>query len=275
MKSHGLFPDSIGRSAQRTRRTVLQTAAAAAGGLLLSMAARPDLILPAFAKDDYDDAMDHSGRGHGHGGDDDGQHHDDDDHQVTTTQMGQIPAGAVQVRIVSDDAGGFVPGALTVDLGQTVAFINGHSDEHTATGSGFDTGIIPEGGFATVVMDTPGRFPYACRIHPEMTGQIMVRDASGAVPSLTTQTTLPMTSDTAVSIANFAFNPDTTTVPAGGTVTWRNDDPAPHTVTADDGQFDSGILDPGASFSWTFSAPGSVSYHCQVHPSMTGSVNVS
>lgn len=275
MKSHDLFPDSIDRSAQRTRRTVLQAAAAAAGGLLLSVAARPGPNVPAFAKDDYDDATDHSGRGHGHDGDEDGQHHGDDDHQVTATQMEQLPPGAVQVRIVSDDSGGFVPGDLTVDLGQTVAFINGHSDEHTATGSGFDTGIIPEGGFATVVMDTPGRFPYACRIHPEMTGQIMVRDASGAVPSLTTQTTSPMTADTAVSIANFAFNPATTTVPAGGAVTWRNDDPAPHTVTADDGQFDSGILDPGASFSWTFSAPGSVSYHCQVHPSMTGSVNVS
>ena len=38
-----------------------------------------------------------------------------------------------------------MPGELTVDLGQTVAFVNAHSDEHTATGSGFDTGIIPEG----------------------------------------------------------------------------------------------------------------------------------
>ena len=57
----------------------------------------------------------------------------------------QVPEGAVEIRIVSDDAGGFVPGELTVDLGQTVAFVNAHHDEHTATGSGFDTGVIASG----------------------------------------------------------------------------------------------------------------------------------
>ena len=182
--------------------------------------------------------------------------------------------GAIEIRIVSDDAGGFVPGDLTVDLGQTVAFINTHSDEHTATGSGFDTGIIPEGGIATVVLEEPGTFRYACQIHPEMTGQIAVRDANGEVPPPATPAASPVAGAATVRIANLAFDPATITVPAGSTVTWSNEDVTPHTATAIDGLFDSGIFDPGASFSFTFTEPGTFAYQCLLHPNMQGSVVV-
>jgi plastocyanin len=167
-----------------------------------------------------------------------------------------------------------VPGELTVDLGQTVAFVNSHSDEHTATGSGFDTGIIPEGSVATVVLEEPGTFRYACQIHPEMTGQIAVRDANGVVPAPATPVASPVAGAATVRIANLAFEPSTITIPAGGTVTWRNDDVTPHTVTALDGAFDSGTFDPGASFSWTFPGPGTFAYQCLLHPTMQGSVVV-
>jgi plastocyanin len=155
-----------------------------------------------------------------------------------------------------------------------VAFVNAHSDEHTATGSGFDTGIIPEGGVATVVLAQPGTFRYACQIHPEMIGQIAVRDANGVVPPPATPVASPVAGAASVRIANLAFDPPTITIPAGSTMTWSNDDVTPHTVTADEGQFDSGIFDPGASFSWTFPEPGSFTYHCQLHPTMQGSVVV-
>jgi hypothetical protein len=45
-------------------------------------------------------------------------------------------------------------------------------------------------------------------------------------------------------------------------------------VSALDGLFDSGILDPGGTFSWTFTDPGAIAYHCQLHPSMRGTVVV-
>jgi plastocyanin len=268
-------------TAPRTRRAALQAGIAAAGSLLVVAATRTDPLSQVLAqhtgddRDDYGDDDDHGGSGHGrgrgrgrgHGGDDDAQRQD-------ASITGQVPEGAIEVRIVSDDAGGFVPGELTVDLGQTVAFVNTHSDEHTATGSGFDTGIIPEGGVATVVMEKPGTFRYACQIHPEMTGQIAVRDANGVVPALATPVASPAAGAATVRIANLAFDPATVTIPAGSTVTWRNDDVTPHTVTALDNSFDSGIFDPGASFSWTFPEPGSFAYQCQLHPSMQGSVVV-
>ncbi|MCC7025061.1 MAG: cupredoxin family copper-binding protein [Thermomicrobiales bacterium] len=77
-----------------------------------------------------------------------------------------------------------------------------------------------------------------------------------------------------VTIANFSFQPGTISVPAGTTVTWQNADAVAHTVTSDSGAFDSGQIPPGGSFSTTFSQPGLYTYHCQIHPSMTGSVMV-
>jgi plastocyanin len=77
-----------------------------------------------------------------------------------------------------------------------------------------------------------------------------------------------------VSIANFAFDPNALTVPVGSTVTWTNSDSTQHTATADDGSFDSGVLQQGATFSQTFTAAGTFTYHCAIHNSMTGTITV-
>jgi plastocyanin len=77
-----------------------------------------------------------------------------------------------------------------------------------------------------------------------------------------------------VRLVNFTFDPGTLTVPAGTTVAWTNDDSAVHTVTADDGSFDSGRLDPGETFSVTFDTPGEFAYHCGFHPRMQGTIVV-
>src|SRR4051794_30997151 len=77
-----------------------------------------------------------------------------------------------------------------------------------------------------------------------------------------------------VQVVDFAFEPGTLTVPAGTTVTWTNAGSRPHTVTADDGSFDSGRLDPGEQFSQTFDQAGTFTYHCGFHPDMQGSIVV-
>jgi len=80
-----------------------------------------------------------------------------------------------------------------------------------------------------------------------------------------------------VSIKNFAFNPPNMTVAPGTTLTWVNNDQVPHTATATNpaGVFDSGTLQPGQSYSFTFNKPGTYAYHCAIHPYMTGTVTVS
>jgi len=62
------------------------------------------------------------------------------------------------------------------------------------------------------------------------------------------------------------------TVAVGATVTWENDDSLAHTSTSDTGVWNSGTLQPGRNFSFTFNTAGTFPYHCSIHPNMTGSV---
>ena len=71
-----------------------------------------------------------------------------------------------------------------------------------------------------------------------------------------------------------AFSPASLTVAAGTEVTWTNADGVDHTVTADDDSFDSAALSGGDTFSFTMADPGTYSYFCAIHPSMTGEIVV-
>ncbi len=70
------------------------------------------------------------------------------------------------------------------------------------------------------------------------------------------------------------FLPEDLTINVGDTVVWTNNDDSPHTVTADDDEFNSGNLAEGATWSYTFTEAGTYDYHCNYHSSMTGSVTV-
>ena len=84
----------------------------------------------------------------------------------------------------------------------------------------------------------------------------------------------PAAGDGAVSIANFSFNPGDTSVAAGTTVRWTNDDGVPHRVKADDDSFESEDLAQGDTFEHTFDAAGTFDYICAIHPDMTGTITV-
>lgn len=82
------------------------------------------------------------------------------------------------------------------------------------------------------------------------------------------------------SLTTDAYAPNPAQVSAGGTVTWINDDSQPHTATSGenatpDGQFDSGIMAPAATFEHTFTEAGEYPYFCLLHPNMVGTVSVS
>ncbi|MCY3017503.1 MAG: cupredoxin family copper-binding protein [Planctomycetota bacterium] len=80
---------------------------------------------------------------------------------------------------------------------------------------------------------------------------------------------------TSVSIVNFSFQPETVAIAPGDTVTWTNNDAAPHTATSDTSDWGSGILTAGTSFSFTFNTIGSFPYHCTFNPAMHGIITVS
>jgi plastocyanin len=76
--------------------------------------------------------------------------------------------------------------------------------------------------------------------------------------------------DASVNMVGVSFAPTEVHVAPGATVQWVNASTLQHTVTADDGSFDSGLLDPDATFSMSFDAPGVYMYFCQPHGSAGG-----
>ena len=78
----------------------------------------------------------------------------------------------------------------------------------------------------------------------------------------------------AIAIEGFKYAPEDVTVDVGTTVTWTNEDAAPHTATADDGSFDTGDLREGGKGEVTFRKAGSFAYFCEFHKFMRANVTV-
>ena len=128
-----------------------------------------------------------------------------------------------------------------------------------------------------------GIWEFVCTYHAEvgMIGYLVVLPNQAYASETTVTTTVSTGASVGVSIVPGAaspptvgYSPDTIVVVLGvnNTVVWTNNDSQPHTVTGSG--FDSGYLAPGATFSHTFTTPGTYPYHCQYHPWMTGSVVV-
>jgi plastocyanin len=226
---------------------------------------------------DDDDKDDH---GDDHGGDDHGgDDHDDDDRHDDDAIEAESTAGPDEHRVeIRDEA--FIPATITVNTGEWVTWINFDDDEHTATGEDFDTGDMDTGARAEVQFNTPGSYTYVCQYHSDMVGEVIVLGAEGtpqASPEASPAAS-PAASPVAgggqeaVSIIDFAFEPQTLQVPVGTTVVWTNNGSAPHTVTGD--PLDSGTLSAGDTFQFTFNSAGTFDYVCAFHAQMTGTIEV-
>lgn len=88
---------------------------------------------------------------------------------------------------------------------------------------------------------------------------------SAGYPSAGGAQPMPSPSAPSVLIRDGAFEPNRVNIRAGDTVRWTNDGTKVHTVTADDGSFDSGNLEPGKTFSHKFEKEGTFNYHCTPH----------
>ena len=97
---------------------------------------------------------------------------------------------------------------------------------------------------------------------------------SALVSSLARPATAHAANDTSVTISDFKFTPASITIHVGDTVTWTNNGPSAHTATANNGSFNTGVLQKGHSGSHTFTTAGTFTYICQIHPFMHGTVVV-
>ena len=76
----------------------------------------------------------------------------------------------------------------------------------------------------------------------------------------------------AENLTTTAYNPSPVTVAVGGSVTWTNSDTVTHTSTGS--TWNSGGIAPGANYTMTCPTAGTFTYHCTLHPGMTGTVTV-
>jgi plastocyanin len=215
----------------------------------------------------------------------------------TPTATKAPPSGDVQV---GDNF--FNPGTITIPVGGTVtwAFIGNlpHTTTSVSGPESWDSGVKYFGDTFARTFGVPGTYDYICTIHPEMRGTVNVvgptstptgTPTAGPSPTPTVTATPSPTptprptavagaAEVRVSMGDNFFAPETVTVRAGDTVTWVNDGRIVHTATGWDaarGLWDSGLLQPGQSFSFRFAQPGTYPYLCVVHPvEMRGTVVV-
>jgi plastocyanin len=107
-----------------------------------------------------------------------------------------------------------------------------------------------------------------------MTAKLLLMMGTALVVALPVMPAAEAAGTEHATIANFSFSPNPVKIPIGTTLEWTNTDGTVHTVTADDNSFSSGNLAGDAKFSHTFDQPGPVAYHCEIHPSMKGTVDV-
>lgn len=215
----------------------------------------------------------------------------------TNTPAATSTPGGATIVDVSIQVYAFQPQNITVQAGTIVRWTNLDNDTHTVTSPGnFNSGNLTQGQTWQYTFNTPGTFNYFCAVHPSMTGSVTVTGGGSGTPTAqvtntvqttataqgtaTTQATQPPTSTAQattpptstplpqthnVSIQNLAFTPIEITIRQGDTVRWTNNDPYAHTATSA-GNFDSGALNQGQTFQFTFNTPGVYEYICSIHP---------
>jgi plastocyanin len=188
---------------------------------------------------------------------------------------------------------------VAVDMGALVEFVNRDDDRHrlrsTSGPDGFDTGNLEPGESARIRLAEAGTYAFRDernRGAAAYRGRIVVRsqattgalarpgstgvpDASGGVPVPGAGPGEGVATTATVTIADGVFLPATTTVTAGGVVTFTNADGDEHTATSvNAGGIDSGVMVSGGTYRKTFPAGGTFEFVCLIHSDMRGTIRV-
>ena len=178
---------------------------------------------------------------------------------------------------------------ITVAVGTTVAWTNQDGVAHTTTEDSdaniWDSFSLQPGQSFSFTFTERGTFKYFCAIHPTMRATVTV--TSQQTPTMTpTQeavstpeasspaTVAPSVAGAGGNLEIVDFSHRDLAVPAGTTVTWTNAGAVIHTTTSKDGLWDSGVLENGQTFNFTFDQAGSFAFFCNIHPSMTATITV-
>lgn len=177
---------------------------------------------------------------------------------------------------------GFNPPSVEIKTGTTVTWHNIEPLDYPVV-RGYHSVIADDGAFESPDVAPgqrwsqtflkPGTYNYHCGVHPQaMTGQIIVTGppVKPAPDEVRVEIVEPDPNDD----QTWGYRPAEITIETGTTVIWVNNGAQDHTVTDDDGAFDSGTMAPGDEFKFTFKEAGVFHYHCKPHPWMEATVNV-
>jgi len=191
------------------------------------------------------------------------------------------PASEVAIEIGDNT---FTPNKITVPVGATVVWTHTGQKPHTVTADdgSFDSGKLENGASFKQTFAKAGTFPYFCQFHggkgsEGMAGAIVVADQSvaaqapaaqqppAAQPTASADHAHPADGAVSADIGDNTFTPKEISIPVGGSVVWTHKGQRKHTVTADDGSFDSKTLEAGGTFEQHFDKPGTYAYYCEFH----------
>jgi plastocyanin len=178
---------------------------------------------------------------------------------------------AINVHLSADEIGTYI---ACGDIGGIVATDEGEEENEIVIGLGElnDSGHT---GIAWLGAEGDQTRVAVHLVEPASAGEASAEAAQEATPGAADTAADAAAESLAVDIKDFAFNPPEITVPVGGSVTWTNSDPVPHTATGLDREaLQSGAIAPGESFTQAFDAAGTVEYFCEFHPNMKGSIVV-
>jgi len=176
-----------------------------------------------------------------------------------------------------------VPGTLDYLKNESVFNTTATNDSPGVKVFGTPGNVTGTGSF---IAKYAGIYEYFCIYHVTlgMFGYLIVLPDSSytsgtngsSTPSLGKVTNVTIVPGSAISPNSTGFTPSVVTVVLGvnNTVMWTNADSVPHTVTANDGSFSSGNMNPGDTYVLTFTSAGNYTYHCSYHPWMKGTIVV-
>ena len=168
---------------------------------------------------------------------------------------------------------GFEAPDLKIKAGTTVVFKNTGERPHTATDRGgtFDTQPLDPGASGSVTFSVPGTYAIFCRINPsKMNGAITVEP--GVEPAKVVR--VQALDDGNIAGEKLRFDPTQVSVKSGTTLLFANVGGKPHSLTAEDGSFSTGIVQPGpekgrfpgTNATLTLNKPGTFNFFCDIHP---------
>jgi YVTN family beta-propeller protein len=175
---------------------------------------------------------------------------------ATFTAIGKIKVGTMPhwIGVSSDSRWAYVTNENSNDI--SVVDLSDRSVKAT----------VPVGNAPRKIAVQPGDVPVAAGGAPAAAPKPTPTTAPAAQPA-------PPAATGGISIASFAFAPNSLTVKAGQTVAFTNNDPIAHTTTSS--AWDSGNIQPGGTFMLTApSTAGSYAFHCSIHPFMMGTLVV-